>query len=95
MHIPINLASEPFRKDRPLLVASGLCAVVLTGLLGVLVYLIVADRINADFFALEEALTCGENGLEHRRGVRNRLADCAQHLGGGFLLLQRLLRFAE
>ena len=44
VRIPINLASEPFRKDRPMLVASGLCAVVLTGLLGVLVYLIVADR---------------------------------------------------
>jgi type IV pilus assembly protein PilN len=44
MRIPINLASEPFRKDRPMLVASGLCAAVLTALLGVLVYLIVADR---------------------------------------------------
>ena len=44
MKIPLNLASEPFRKDRPLLVASGVFAVVLTGLLGVLVYLIAADR---------------------------------------------------
>ena len=44
MRIPVNLASEPFRRDRPLLVASGVCAVLLAGLLGVLVYLIAADR---------------------------------------------------
>ena len=44
MRIPINLASEPFRKDRPMLIASGVCAVVLTGLLGLLVFLIGSDR---------------------------------------------------
>jgi type IV pilus assembly protein PilN len=44
MRIPINLASEPFRHDRPMLVASGVCAVLLAGLLGVLVFLIAADR---------------------------------------------------
>jgi Tfp pilus assembly protein PilN len=44
VRIPINLASEPFRRDRPMLVASGVCAVLLAGLLGVLVYLIAADR---------------------------------------------------
>ena len=42
--VPINLSSEPFRKDRPILVASALCAVLLTGLLGVLVFLIVSER---------------------------------------------------
>jgi len=44
MRVPINLSSEPFRRDRPMLVASGLCAVALAGLLGVLVFLIVSDR---------------------------------------------------
>ena len=43
MRIPINLASEPFRRDRPVLVASGICAALLTGLLGVLFYLIVSQ----------------------------------------------------
>jgi type IV pilus assembly protein PilN len=42
--IAVNLSSEPFRRDRPILVASGVCAVLLAGLLGLLVYLISADR---------------------------------------------------
>ena len=44
MRIPINLASDPFRRDRPMLVASGACAVLLTGLLCVLLFLIVSGR---------------------------------------------------
>jgi hypothetical protein len=44
MRVPINLASEPFRKDRPILVASVACSALLAALLAVLVYLIVADR---------------------------------------------------
>jgi type IV pilus assembly protein PilN len=44
VRIPINLASDPFRRDRPLLVAAGaataLLAIVLCGLL----YLIAVDR---------------------------------------------------
>jgi type IV pilus assembly protein PilN len=44
MRIHINLASEPFRRDRPMLVASSICAVVLMALLGVLVFLIVSER---------------------------------------------------
>ena len=47
MRIPINLASEPFRRDRPMLVASGICAVLLCGLLGVLVFLILGERDRA------------------------------------------------
>ena len=46
MRIPINLASEPFRRDRPLLVASGVGAALLTGLLGVLIFLIVTNRVR-------------------------------------------------
>jgi hypothetical protein len=44
MRIPINLSTEPFRKDRPMLVASSACAVLLAIMLGFVVYLIVADR---------------------------------------------------
>lgn len=47
MRIPINLASEPFRRDRPLLVASGLCAALLVGLLVLQIYLIRATRDDA------------------------------------------------
>jgi type IV pilus assembly protein PilN len=44
MHVQINLASEPFRRDRPMLVASSACAVVLLALLGVLIFLIMSER---------------------------------------------------
>ncbi len=44
MRIPINLSTEPFRRDRAMLVASSSLAVVLALMLGVLVYLIVGDR---------------------------------------------------
>lgn len=47
MRIPINLSSEPFRKDRPMLVASGVCAVLLIGLLAALGFLIVNERARA------------------------------------------------
>jgi hypothetical protein len=44
VHFAINLSSEPFRRDRPILVASAVCALLLTGLLGVQIYLIVSER---------------------------------------------------
>jgi type IV pilus assembly protein PilN len=44
MRIPVNLSSEPFRRDRPILVASGVCAVLLAGLLGALIYLVLSER---------------------------------------------------
>jgi Tfp pilus assembly protein PilN len=47
MRIPINLASEPFRRDRPMLVASAACAVILAGLLGLQVFLILSSRERA------------------------------------------------
>jgi type IV pilus assembly protein PilN len=39
MKIKINLASQPFRRDRPMLVASGFAAVALAGLMGLLLSL--------------------------------------------------------
>jgi len=47
MRIPINLASEPFRHDRPMLVASGACALVLAGLLVLQIFLILNGRERA------------------------------------------------
>ena len=47
MRVPINLSSDPFRRDRPMLVASGACAVALTLLLGVMVFLILSTRARA------------------------------------------------
>jgi type IV pilus assembly protein PilN len=44
VHLPLNLASEPFRRDRPILAASAATAVLMLGVLGVLVMLIVEQR---------------------------------------------------
>ena len=44
MRVPINLSSEPFRRDRPMLVASGAATVILAALLGVLVFLFFSER---------------------------------------------------
>lgn len=48
MRIPINLSSEPFRRDRPILVASAACSVVLVVLLAVLIFLIRSDRSRVE-----------------------------------------------
>jgi type IV pilus assembly protein PilN len=47
LRVPINLASEPFRRDRPLLVGSAALAVVLTLLLIFQVLAIVSERRQA------------------------------------------------
>lgn len=44
MRVPINLSSEPFRHDRPMLVGSTVLALVLAALLGSLIYLTVSER---------------------------------------------------
>jgi len=44
VNIPINLASEPFRRDRPVLLAIGFGAVALSVLLVILLSIIVQDR---------------------------------------------------
>ncbi|HWQ55029.1 MAG TPA: hypothetical protein VN442_15185 [Bryobacteraceae bacterium] len=61
MKIPINLASQPFRRDRPVVVATVLLSVVLLGLLGVLISLATMDREQlkegrAEVAALERRL---------------------------------------
>jgi Tfp pilus assembly protein PilN len=44
MRIPINLAREPFRRDRPILIGSALAALLLLGTLGVLISLTITER---------------------------------------------------
>jgi type IV pilus assembly protein PilN len=44
MRIPINLASEPFRKDRPIVAASAALSFILVCMLAVMVYLIASER---------------------------------------------------
>ena len=44
MKIPINLASQPFRRDRAMLAGSVAVSVMLVATLGVLISLIVSDR---------------------------------------------------
>ncbi len=44
MRIPVNLAREPFRRDRPVLIGSALLGLILLGTLGLLISLIAADR---------------------------------------------------
>jgi type IV pilus assembly protein PilN len=44
MKIPINLASQPFRRDRPMVAASIVVTVALTALLGALVWFIMQDK---------------------------------------------------
>jgi type IV pilus assembly protein PilN len=47
MRVPVNLASEPFRRDRPMLIAAAACAAALAALLGVLVFIIISERHQA------------------------------------------------
>ena len=47
IHVPINLASEPFRRDRPLLVASALLGILLVALLGLSITTILSERRQA------------------------------------------------
>jgi type IV pilus assembly protein PilN len=76
MRIPINLSSEPFRRDRPLIVASAVCSVLLAGLLSVVVFLIVADR----------------NRLGESRGDLDRLSTEARQIGAEQARLDATLR---
>ena len=47
MKMNINLASEPFRRDRPMIVASAVVGLMLTVLLGVLIFLALGERDRA------------------------------------------------
>src|SRR5438045_5368849 len=44
MNVPVNLASQPFRRDRPMLIGSALAGALLFALLCLLVTLNLLDR---------------------------------------------------
>jgi type IV pilus assembly protein PilN len=44
MNVSINIATQPFRRDRPMLIGSAIAALLLVGLLGFLVYLNTQER---------------------------------------------------
>jgi type IV pilus assembly protein PilN len=44
MNVSINIATQPFRRDRPMLIGSAVAALLLVGLLGFLVYLNLQER---------------------------------------------------
>ena len=47
MRIPINLATEPFRRDRPMVVGSVIVGLLLAGLLGLLIFIAAGERDRA------------------------------------------------
>jgi type IV pilus assembly protein PilN len=59
IHVPVNLASEPFRRDRPLLVGSVVVAIALIVTLFIQIGLILSERAEAadTRFALERVNT--------------------------------------
>jgi hypothetical protein len=75
MHIPINLSSEPFRRDRPILVASGAGAVVLAGVLTALILMIVNGHGRAQAISVAVNRAQGE-----MRGIAAQQAQVDQIL---------------
>ncbi len=63
MRIPINLASQPFRRDRPMLLASAVVSAALMMTLALLAYLALLDRAQL------QSLRGEVNGLESRLRV--------------------------
>ncbi len=62
MRIQINLAREPFRKDRPVLIGSAVVAALLFGTLALLLSLAIVDRQASRETALELAKITRQQG---------------------------------
>lgn len=79
VRIPINLASQPFQKDRPILVASATTAILLLALLGVLLNLILSQREAAR--ETREALAATQTEVDKARrevaGLEGQLREPA------------------
>ncbi len=86
MRIPINLAREPFRRDRPMLVGSAVAAVLLMVTLGVLISLAITQR---DQKRDTEAMLARTNA--RLAAVRNEQAklDTSMRLPGNEVVLDR------
>ena len=75
MKIPINLASQPFRRDRPMLAASIAVSLLLAGTLGVLISLALADRAQlADVRHDVDRLESASSHVQRRTGAARRRA---------------------
>jgi type IV pilus assembly protein PilN len=74
MKIPINLASQPFRRDRAMLAASIAVSLMLVGTLGVLISLIMTDRalladVRSDVDGLNRQIRAATAEQERLDGV--------------------------
>ena len=86
MRVPINLASEPFRRDRPQLLVSAICGVALMALLGIMTFLILSERDR-----LRETRVAVENLESELRKITAEQAqvDATLHLPANAEVLQR------
>lgn len=96
MKVGINLASQPFRRDRPVIVAAVVMSVMLTGLLGVLILLAMTDRAQlADSRAELTRLQSAWNALsteQARQDAVLRKPENAEVLERGMFLNTLLYR---
>ena len=74
IQVPINLATEPFRRDRPMLVASAAVGLLLVILLGVEVKTIVSERHDgADIHVTINRLNTQLRGIAAQQAKLNAL----------------------
>ena len=56
---------------------------------------VVTDEVDADKVACKQSLAAFEYPLEHRRGIRNRIADRGENLSRRALLIERFFGLVE
>jgi hypothetical protein len=86
MRIPINLAREPFRRDRPMLVGSAFTALLLLATLGLLISLSSTERRETR--DTQSMLTSVNRQLTAIRGEQAKL-DASMRLPGNEIVLDR------
>ncbi len=74
IQVPINLATEPFRRDRPMLVASAAVSLLLLIVLGVEVKTIISERHEgADIHVTIDRLNTQLRGIAAEQAKLNAL----------------------
>jgi type IV pilus assembly protein PilN len=86
MRIPINLAREPFRRDRPMLVGSAFAGLLLLGTLGLLISLAFTERRESR--DTQAMLTRVNRQLASIRNEQSKL-DAAMRQPGNEVVLDR------
>jgi type IV pilus assembly protein PilN len=86
MRVPVNLAREPFRNDRPMLVGSAFLAVVLAATLAFLVSMSISERRQSE--DTQAALARTNAQLAGIRAQQTRL-DALMRLPGNEVVLDR------